>query len=1172
MNRFLAVVGSESSSNNNPDSLNYLPAVYSKGSRNRRTFKGSDKVYVWPVRFSEHTGPGGVVLAVTNSVWIKKDNTVEGDVVANSVNDPVVLPTLQPGVEAQIDLGSSIDGSLQADSVGNEPGASTSEGTQCNDVQGLGSLTCENPDPLLFPIVGLPFFQATETDTDTAAVVSVGNNQSTTLAAGTYRDVSLGKNSSVCFAGGNYDIRSIIGVESGQNLAFQAPSEVRVDGDVTLGSSPFIGADDGSYGCTGTPGSPLASDVFFFIAGDNVSTGAGKRNGRGNLNANFYLGSGAMETGKDTDIDGAIIARDYTMNRGSNLTRNSAFAFGEIPTDPAADPQEVVTDGGFCSVTTGQPCNLDSECSGLETCIANDLEIILTGSDPQAADLSFTISVQPVTGSVSIPVGFTGPVLTLCSVSLTACTVDAECPASEFCADTFCTSSSGSTGEGCNGGGCPVLETCTVQLFPPVTSASAIYSPANATNAPEDFTFQVDNGSAQAAAGVDINSNNDPALDPPAIATVEAFDGAAETTPSTTVTIRLRGEAPCTTFDLDPESPECLVGVGLTFAIGTACGDTDLGQPDNCASPSSGSITPPVPDSATVVRTATTDYTPTGPAGTTDSFKFEVCGTIGASPVCDIAEVSVSIEAPLTLAENLEVSIEAMQEVTIPLVGNPGGAAGAAPASVDAPRGLLAVGSDPSGLPLYAVVNLLTNPDFVLDPTIPVNGWTAVGTGTLSHNLLEGDPALPSARADNVLSQSLTLQQCVGITGGTAYDFSARSFTHRSDGTSTNSVSVSFFSSADCTGFLSNVPTSTLLFPSWALREAFGVVAPASANSARMELFADAGPDSLDTMNISWDNVILGESAATPGRLVYIGTDPSSDQHFGSAGPPLPNAASHLAANAARWAGDDSNPAIGCVEGDSAAGSQVEVTLVSEGLACASVILVADLDTTDLSNFDVLYTGAAGSDLHVDELVAASGQVLAFVNSGGGLVAETNVFAINSWTWVPFADDISHSGDANLGGAEVLIVQPTHPVMQGLTDAFLSDWGISVHSTFLTPGDAGFQVLALGDAGASGEHQGSGTFEPYIIVQDPGVNPPLVFEIVELPDFGTLRDSNLTLITTTPYLLPDTTVIYTSTSFPTTLEGFSYRVTEGALLSTAFVSIIVSDSCAEQGRPPGCVP
>ena len=232
---------------------------------------------------------------------------------------------------------------------------------------------------------------------------------------------------------------------------------------------------------------------------------------------------------------------------------------------------------------------------------------------------------------------------------------------------------------------------------------------------------------------------------------------------------------------------------------------------------------------------------------------------------------------------------------------------------------------------------------------------------------------------------------------------------------------------------------------------------------------------------------------------------------------------------------------------------------------------MADLETADLSNLDVLYTGAAGGDVHVDELVDATSQVLAFVNSGGGLVAETNALATNSWTWVPDASLISHSGASNLGGMETSITDPDHPVMQGLNGDDLSDWGISVHSTFLTPEAAGFQEVAEGE-------NASGIFEPYIIVKDPGVTP-LIFEITSLPAAGTLEaiivaggNPQILVALDLPATLFGFPVVTYTNTITAVADSFDYRVTEGLVISTAVVGLFLNDSCAEVGRPPGCTP
>ena len=45
-----------------------------------------------------------------------------------------------------------------------------------------------------------------------------------------------------------------------------------------------------------------------------------------------------------------------------------------------------------------------------------------------------------------------------------------------------------------------------------------------------------------------------------------------------------------------------------------------------------------------------------------------------------------------------------------------------------------------------AAQNLLSNPDFDLDPTVPGNDWSTTGTGDLLWNQGKGDPSPPSAR------------------------------------------------------------------------------------------------------------------------------------------------------------------------------------------------------------------------------------------------------------------------------------------------------------------------------------------------------------------------------------------------------------------------------------------
>jgi hypothetical protein len=151
--------------------------------------------------------------------------------------------------------------------------------------------------------------------------------------------------------------------------------------------------------------------------------------------------------------------------------------------------------------------------------------------------------------------------------------------------------------------------------------------------------------------------------------------------------------------------------------------------------------------------------------------------------------------------------------------------------------------------------NLLFNPDFDLDPTVPGNGWSTIGTGAFTWGQAFGAPTPPSARTDQSDAESMILYQCVSITGGMTLDFSARSFTHGSIGSASNGVALSVYTTVDCSGDpIETVFTDQLSFPSWALRERFDYVTPTSTLSARIELLSEANGD---ISNISWDNVMV---------------------------------------------------------------------------------------------------------------------------------------------------------------------------------------------------------------------------------------------------------------------------------------------------------------------------
>lgn len=203
-------------------------------------------------------------------------------------------------------------------------------------------------------------------------------------------------------------------------------------------------------------------------------------------------------------------------------------------------------------------------------------------------------------------------------------------------------------------------------------------------------------------------------------------------------------------------------------------------------------------------------------------------------------------------------------------------------------------------------------------------------------------------------------------------------------------------------------------------------------------------------LQVSIENHSTGPVFAL-GRLVYLGLDPSDGWHAVDA------EARVLAGNAARWAGRGSDPKVAYCEGSAGFSSEVGTRLAEAGLSDLTEIPAAALAEADLSEFDVLYVGPTTD---VSDLMAARLNLGEYGASGGGLVVEPNVFDPDSWSWVPYAHQIGHSGATNVDSDDVYVIDHGHPVMAGLTDAGLSGWYSSVHSTFTAPEAAGFSILA----------------------------------------------------------------------------------------------------------------
>ena len=413
-----------------------------------------------PAPFSED-----VVIFATNSVWLKQNSDVlSGDVV---VNDQSPGPTLASQRELTVGLGTTTPAGyfIAADSIKKKSSAVIGGDVFCNDGSGV---SCSGlAQPVFAPP---PFTAAPPRDGAPDVFIPIGGFE--VLEPGDYATIEVKQNGTVLFTGGVYNVADIdSGI--GTQLLFGAPSQVRVAGKYDLRQNGYIGPDVGAE--------IGASDIVVYVAGINGNNGKlgatpkAARNGLSSeVHANFYVPNGTLWLRQNSDSTGAFLGRDVILGIGATATLDSAF--GNQP--PTADPQNVATSG------------------------AADLEITLTGSDPEGGDLAFDIAVDPTGGTLGsitpiVPDPIPNP--------------DPEGEPSQ----------------------------------PPVVSATVTYTPNTGDDLEDAFTFTVtDPEGAIGAAVVHINPPPDVNPPPPPLDTVVANNGGAETQTTSSIAIRLNAAAP----------------------------------------------------------------------------------------------------------------------------------------------------------------------------------------------------------------------------------------------------------------------------------------------------------------------------------------------------------------------------------------------------------------------------------------------------------------------------------------------------------------------------------------------------------------------------------------------------------------------------------------------------
>ncbi|MBN1586769.1 MAG: hypothetical protein JW937_04995 [Candidatus Omnitrophica bacterium] len=172
------------------------------------------------------------------------------------------------------------------------------------------------------PLLTLPTFPSFSAG---VADVSLGNNATHTLAAGSYKDITFGSNGVLYLSGGDYYIEDLsMGVWG--EVYFQAPTTLHVAGDINIDNGFTLQADAGS--------GLSAKDCMLYVAGDfDVD-----RN-HVVIYANLYMPNGSFTGHNHIELGGAFIARSIEFHNHFNVPASLDSGFGSAGGGSAERPQ-----------------------------------------------------------------------------------------------------------------------------------------------------------------------------------------------------------------------------------------------------------------------------------------------------------------------------------------------------------------------------------------------------------------------------------------------------------------------------------------------------------------------------------------------------------------------------------------------------------------------------------------------------------------------------------------------------------------------------------------------------------------------------------------------------------------------------------------------------------------
>jgi Concanavalin A-like lectin/glucanases superfamily/Bacterial TSP3 repeat len=262
-----------------------------------------------------------VILGIEGLALQNNDTIASGDVGANQASDGPYLAGSEEVTFGNNSKFLSPDSWLLGDSLNLGNNVSVYDVFTNNPILGKGKVQGDVHTPVSLPLgPALPVVPAFTPGTQD---VTIANNGSQILDAGSYASLTVGNNGSLTLSGGTYDF-SQWSLGNNVKIIVQAAAEIHIAGRLSAGQNDSLAPD---------PASGLsAADVRIFVTGQNGDSGelgatpfAADFGNNLTFDASIFVPNGTLSIKNNLKATGALIGKWVEIGNNASLTLQSGW-------------------------------------------------------------------------------------------------------------------------------------------------------------------------------------------------------------------------------------------------------------------------------------------------------------------------------------------------------------------------------------------------------------------------------------------------------------------------------------------------------------------------------------------------------------------------------------------------------------------------------------------------------------------------------------------------------------------------------------------------------------------------------------------------------------------------------------------------------------------------------